>query len=95
MSTLGNKFTHEHEPVLEPERYEFHEAPIHHFALDRRDFFKFFGAGIMVFAAAKDALALQESGGSAAESFRRAAQGNHRLAAHRRRRQRHRLHRKS
>jgi nicotinate dehydrogenase subunit B len=68
MSTLGNKFTHEHEPVLEPERYEFHEAPIHHFALDRRDFFKFFGAGIMVFAAAKDALALQESGGGARQN---------------------------
>ena len=61
MSTLLNKFARE--PELEPERYEFREAPIHHFALDRRDFFKFFGAGIMVFAAAKDALALQESGG--------------------------------
>ena len=61
MSTLLNKFTRE--PELEPERYEFREAPIHHFALDRRDFVKFFGAGIMVFAAAKGALALQESGG--------------------------------
>ena len=61
MSSLLNKFARE--PQLEPERYEFREAPIHHFALDRRDFFKFFGAGIMVFAAAKDALALQESGG--------------------------------
>ncbi len=57
MSITANKFT------PEPERYEFREAPIHHFALDRRDFFKFFGAGIFVFAAVNDALAVQESGG--------------------------------
>ena len=62
MSTVAKKITHE------PERYEFRERPIHHFALHRRDFFKFFGAGIMVFAAAKDALALQESGGAARRS---------------------------
>jgi isoquinoline 1-oxidoreductase len=64
MSTLVNKFTHEIAHEHEPERYEFREAPIHHFALDRRDFFKFFGAGIMVFAAVKNSLALQESGGN-------------------------------
>ena len=58
MSTLANKFTHE------PERYEFRESSIHHFALDRRDFFKFFGAGIMVFAVVKDGFATQESGGN-------------------------------
>ncbi len=58
MSTVANKFT------PEPERYEFREAPIHRFALDRRDFFKFFGAGIVVFATAKEALARQESGGN-------------------------------
>jgi len=63
MSTPANKITHETAHAPEPERYEFREAPIHHFGLDRRDFFKFFGAGIMVFAAANDALALQESGG--------------------------------
>ena len=57
MSAPANKFT------PEPERYEFREAPMHHFALDRRDFFKFFGAGIFVFAVVKDALAMQESGG--------------------------------
>jgi nicotinate dehydrogenase subunit B len=61
MSTVAKKFTHE--PELEPERYEFRERPIHHFALDRRDFFKFFGAGIAVFALAKDSPATQESGG--------------------------------
>ncbi len=63
MSTVAKKFTLEQAHELEPERYEFREHPIHHFALDRRDFFKFFGAGIMVFAAAADALATQESGG--------------------------------
>jgi nicotinate dehydrogenase subunit B len=64
MSTVAKKFTHE----PEPERYEFRERPIHHFALDRRDFFKFFSAGIIVFAAAKDALAIQESGGAARQN---------------------------
>jgi nicotinate dehydrogenase subunit B len=64
MSTVSKKFTHE----PEPERYEFRERPIHHFALDRRDFFKFFGAGIIVFAAAKDARAIQESGGAARQN---------------------------
>jgi nicotinate dehydrogenase subunit B len=64
MSTVAKKFTHE----PEPERYEFRELPIHHFALDRRDFFKFFGAGIIVFATAKDALAIQESGGAARQN---------------------------
>ena len=62
MSSSWNKFT------PEPERCEFREAPLHCFALNRRDFFKFFGAGIMVFAAAKDALALQESGGAARQN---------------------------
>jgi nicotinate dehydrogenase subunit B len=47
--------------ILEPERYEFHAAPIHHFDLARRDFFKILGAGIAVFAIAKDALAAQET----------------------------------
>jgi nicotinate dehydrogenase subunit B len=42
--------------VLEPERYEFRALPIHHFELARRDFFKLFGAGIAIFAIAKDAV---------------------------------------
>jgi len=45
----------------EPERYEFTAAPMHHFELARRDFFKFLGAGIAVFAVAKDSLATQET----------------------------------
>ena len=55
MSNLEEKF------VPEPERYEFSAAPVHQFELARRDFFKLLGAGIAVFAIAKDALALQET----------------------------------
>src|SRR5467141_1953584 len=47
--------------ILEPERYEFRAAPIHQFELARRDFFKILGAGIAVFAVAKDALSAQET----------------------------------
>src|SRR5467141_4190814 len=47
--------------IIEPERYEFTAASIHQFELARRDFFKILGAGIAVFAIAKDALARQET----------------------------------
>ena len=47
--------------VPEPERYEFSAGPMHHFELARRDFFKFLGAGIAVFAVAKNSLAAQET----------------------------------
>lgn len=47
--------------VPEPERYEFSAGPMHHFELARRDFFKFLGAGIAVFAVAKKARAAQET----------------------------------
>jgi nicotinate dehydrogenase subunit B len=47
--------------VAEPERYEFSALPIHQFELARREFFKILGAGIAVFAVAKDALAAQET----------------------------------
>jgi nicotinate dehydrogenase subunit B len=47
--------------VLEPERYESSAPPIHQFELARRDFFKILGAGIAVFAIAKDASATQET----------------------------------
>jgi CO/xanthine dehydrogenase Mo-binding subunit len=46
---------------IEPERYEFGAAPLHQFELARRDFFKILGAGIAVFAIAKEALAAQET----------------------------------
>ena len=47
--------------LLEPERYEFRAMPMHQFALGRRDFFKIFGAGLAVFAVAKDVSAVQET----------------------------------
>lgn len=46
--------------VPEPERYEFSGGPLHHFELARRDFFKFLGAGIAVFAVAKRSLATNQ-----------------------------------
>ena len=46
---------------VEPERYEFTAAPIHQFDLARRDFFKILGAGIAVFAVAKDGAGAQET----------------------------------
>jgi isoquinoline 1-oxidoreductase len=55
MSNLKQQF------AAEPERYEFSAAPMHQFELARRDFFKILGAGIVVFAAAKDALVAQET----------------------------------
>jgi nicotinate dehydrogenase subunit B len=50
-------------PVIEPERYEFRASSPYHFELQRRDFFKFLGAGLLVACVMKDALAFQESGG--------------------------------
>jgi isoquinoline 1-oxidoreductase len=47
--------------VPEPERYEFRAGLIHHFELDRRNFFKLLGAGIAVFAVAKNSSAMQET----------------------------------
>ena len=47
--------------AAEPERFEFSATPIHKFDLARREFFKLLGAGIAVFAVAKDALAAQET----------------------------------
>ena len=47
---------------LEPERYELTATPMYCFEVDRRDFFKFLGAGILIVCALKSAPALQESG---------------------------------
>jgi nicotinate dehydrogenase subunit B len=49
---------------LEPERYELSAAAPYRFDLDRRDFFKFLGAGVLVVSVLKPALATQESGRS-------------------------------
>jgi nicotinate dehydrogenase subunit B len=45
----------------EPERYEMSASPMYHFAIDRRAFFKFLGAGILIICVMKDIHA-QESG---------------------------------
>ncbi len=47
---------------LEPERYELREAPQYRFDVDRRDFFKFLGAGVLVISALKPVALAQESG---------------------------------
>jgi isoquinoline 1-oxidoreductase len=47
---------------LEPERYELHSPVSFIFESDRRDFFKFLGAGIFVVCAASKTTAFQESG---------------------------------
>src|SRR5208282_4115147 len=49
-------------PVIESERYEFRASSPYRFELQRRDFFKFLGAGLLVACVTKDALAFQESG---------------------------------
>ena len=48
--------------VPEPERYELRSSALHHFNLQRRDFFKLMGAGIAIFTVAANAIAAQESG---------------------------------
>jgi nicotinate dehydrogenase subunit B len=50
----------EPELVLEPERYELHAPPVHHFEIDRRDFAKILGTGIAVFLLSKGAIAQQQ-----------------------------------
>lgn len=48
---------------LEPERYELRAMAPYRFDLDRRDFFRFLGAGIVVVSVLKPAMVAQESGG--------------------------------
>jgi len=47
--------------AIEPERYEFRAGSLREFALPRRDFFKFLGAGVAVFAVTKNVFAMQET----------------------------------
>jgi nicotinate dehydrogenase subunit B len=47
---------------IEPERYELAAPRTYHFGVDRRDFFKFLGAGALVVCVLKDASAFQEPG---------------------------------
>src|SRR5256886_12481140 len=48
-------------PMIEPERYELHAAPLYRFDLDRREFFKVLGCGVVVLCFVEVALG-QESG---------------------------------
>jgi nicotinate dehydrogenase subunit B len=50
------------ETSLEPERYELTAPPAYRFEVDRREFFRFLGAGVLIVCVLKDARALQESG---------------------------------
>jgi nicotinate dehydrogenase subunit B len=53
--------------LLEPERFEFRAAPLHHFSFERREFFRLLGAGIAFFVIAKASLgAAQETAPSRA-----------------------------
>src|SRR5271169_541844 len=47
---------------LEPERYELTASPVYRFEVDRRVFFKFLGAGILIVGVLNNAHAFQESG---------------------------------
>ncbi len=49
--------------LVEPERYELRAAAPYRFDVDRRDFFKFLGAGLVVVSILKPTLVAQESGG--------------------------------
>ncbi len=57
-----NAKTQPHLP-WEPERYELSAAAPYHFDLDRREFFKFLGAGLLVVSVLKSTAVAQESGG--------------------------------
>ena len=47
---------------FEPERYEFHSSPAYHFEIDRREFFRILGGGLLVVCVTRHAAAFQESG---------------------------------
>ncbi|HLV96566.1 MAG TPA: molybdopterin cofactor-binding domain-containing protein [Candidatus Acidoferrales bacterium] len=67
---MSDKSTlHTAPPAIEVERYELNEPSQHHFDLQRRDFFKALGAGLLVACVLKDALAFQESGGGRRRGF--------------------------
>ncbi len=50
------------DPTIEIERYELAELPLHHFGLERREFFKLMGSGVAIFLLAREDAAAQESG---------------------------------
>jgi nicotinate dehydrogenase subunit B len=50
--------------AFEPERYELSSPPAYHFELDRREFFRILGGGVVVVLVCRSGLAAQESGGT-------------------------------
>jgi hypothetical protein len=60
----------------EPERYELASAPVYTFDLDRRDFFKLLGAGVLVFSVLRQTAWSQESGRARGSGGGRTAQGD-------------------
>src|SRR5450432_3222033 len=63
MSASTRNRTHE-QLLLEPERYELSAPAPYRFDLDRREFFKFLGAGVLVVSVLPTAVRTQESGAS-------------------------------
>jgi nicotinate dehydrogenase subunit B len=67
MSSKMSASTHDRtqeQVELEPERYELSESARYRFDLDRREFFKFLGAGVLVVSVLPTAVRAQESGGA-------------------------------
>src|SRR5690349_12867901 len=60
--TLYNKDSFDLPIEIEPERYELHAAPRYQFELDRRDFIKTLGGGLVVILTLSDSMFAQESG---------------------------------
>ncbi len=56
-------------PALEPERYELYEEPRYTFAIDRRDFFRVVGGGIVVCLVLRDTFAAQPPGRGRGRGF--------------------------
>jgi isoquinoline 1-oxidoreductase len=56
------------ENSLDLERYELAAPATYHFDVDRREFFRFLGAGVLIVSVLKDAHAIQESGANGAQS---------------------------
>ncbi len=71
---MDSNFEMQAPPEIEAERYELNARPPYRFELQRRDFFKTLGAGLLVVCVLKDAFAFQESGGG-----RRPFMGGHQL----------------
>ena len=80
---------------LEPERYELRAAAPYRFDLDRREFFKFLGAGLVVFSVLKTAVVAQESGGNRGRDAGCAARGSIRATERRSLRHRQRPNRRN